>query len=121
MTKTGTGTLTFTNAEPYTGITSINQGTLRLGDGTTNGMISSDIQNSATLVFQDNGSGLTYNNVISGSGAVTKNGTGILTLTKASTGLSGTTTINGGTLQLGDGSTYATLGGAIALFQAART
>ena len=67
VTKTGTGTLTFTNAEPYTGITSINQGTLRLGDGTTNGMISSDIQNSATLVFQDNGSGLTYNNVISGS------------------------------------------------------
>lgn len=80
------------------GITTISSGgTLQLGTGETgtNGSIgSSSIVNNSALIFF-NGDAQTYSGVISGTGSLTKNGTGLLTLTGTNT-FSGVTTLNGG-------------------------
>ncbi len=96
----GTETLTGTNT--YTGGTQINAGTLQLGSGGTTGSIVA----TATTTIIDNGL-LTFNRsdnvafgaIISGSGGVTKNGTGVLTLTNAGSSF-GTMTVTAGTLQM---------------------
>jgi autotransporter-associated beta strand protein len=98
LTKTGTGTLTFTGANTYSGDTTVNAGTLQLGDGTVNGSIAgASIVNNASLVYKLNGSDVTVANVISGGGNFTKSGTGKLTLSVAQT-YTGVTTVNSGTL-----------------------
>ena len=99
LTKTGTGTLTLSGANSYTGATTISGGTLQLGNGTTNnGAVAGSITNNATLVFA-NPLAQTYNGIISGNGAVTISGPGRVRLSGASTH-TGTTTITGGTLQV---------------------
>ena len=102
----GAGTLTLTGANTYTGGTTINGGTLQLGDGSNNGSVLGDIKDGGTLIFAIAGttSLQTFGGLISGSGSLTKSGSGTLTLTAAKTyNGSGGTTILGGTLQLGDG------------------
>ena len=59
------------------------------------------VSNNSLLVF-DNYAPQTFGGTISGSGAVTKSGQGLLTFTNAS-GYTGGTTIASGTLQLGSG------------------
>ena len=110
LTKDGAGTVTLKTINSYTGSTTINDGTLQLGDGTTDGDIaaSSSIINNGVLVFDRVGS-FTYGNVISGSGEVAKNGSGTQILTADNT-MSGFTTINAGTLQVGNGGTTGSLG-----------
>ncbi|MGD0899855.1 MAG: autotransporter-associated beta strand repeat-containing protein, partial [Thermoguttaceae bacterium] len=122
FTKVGSGTLTLTAANTYTGDTTISAGALQLGDGTaTNGSVAGtiDIIDNGTLVLAnpgaqtyaesiiDNGtlvfansSAQTYAAVIAGSGGLTKEGAGTLTLSGQST-YAGQTDIGGGTLQLG--------------------
>jgi autotransporter-associated beta strand protein len=100
LTKNGTGTLTLTGANTYTGTTTISAGTLSIGDGGTTGLVAGNITNDATLIFNRSNS-LTFSGVISGIGAVTKQGNGTLTLTGANS-YTGETSISAGTLRLGD-------------------
>ncbi len=105
LSKFGTGTLTLSGANTYSGGTTLNgPGTLQLGDGlANNGSVVGNITNLGTLVFA-NPTGQIYAGVISGTGSLTKQAAGILTLTGANTYSSGTT-INGGVVQINaDGS-----------------
>jgi autotransporter-associated beta strand protein len=99
---------------------------LQVGAGGTSGTLGTgNVTNNTALVFSRSDS-LTVNNLITGSGALTQNGGGILTLTGANT-YSGGTTVNVGTLGLGvdnalgtglvtmDGGGLASSGGARAL------
>ncbi|WP_082407494.1 autotransporter outer membrane beta-barrel domain-containing protein [Mesorhizobium sp. 1M-11] len=109
LTKTGTGTLTLTGAGTYGGGTTINAGTLQLGNGGTSGSIVGDVANEGVLAF-DRSDTLTLAGVISGSGAVQQNGTGTTMLTGTNS-YTGGTTINAGTLQLGNGGTSGSITG----------
>ena len=114
LTESGTGTLTLTGANTYTGGTTVSSGTLA---GTTTSL-QGNIFNSSALVFDQTlpttpiASG-TYAGVIAGLGSVTKNNAGTVILTGSSP-YAGTTTINGGTLQIGNG-TSGSLGGTTAV------
>jgi autotransporter-associated beta strand protein len=125
LTKTGTGTLTLSGANTYTGATTIGGGTLQLGT-------SNVIANNSAVVFPATSSGIfdlngfsetvgsiegggdillgagtltvggtnastLFSGMISGTGGLVKNGTGTLTLDDAST-YTGATAINAGAL-----------------------
>ena len=99
--KTGSGTLVLSGNNTYTGTTTVSSGELQIGSGGTSGSIAGNLVNNATTTFDRAGSS-TYNGFISGSGALNKEGTGLLTLT-ANSSFSGTTTISSGSLQIGNG------------------
>lgn len=105
LVKNGSSTLTITNANPFTGTTTIQAGTLKLGDGVTDGSIASTsgISNQGTLAYQNTGA-LTQSAVISGTGNVTKNGAGTLTFSAANTYQGGTTLSAGAITLTGAGS-----------------
>ena len=103
LTKSNTGTVIFTGDNSYTGGTTINAGTLQLGDGGTSGSATSDITNNSNLIFNRSDT-VTFANVISSTGAVLQSGTGTVIFTGDNT-YTGGTTISAGTLQLGDGGT----------------
>jgi len=98
--------LTLTGNNTYTGSTTISGGTLQIGNSGTTGSIGStsgvSLASGALLAFNrtDNYGG-SFTKPISGSGAVALN-SGTLTLT-GSNSYTGTTTVGGGTLQIGDG------------------
>lgn len=118
LVKEGSGTLELTGTNSYTGDTSVNAGTLRVGAddnlGAASGALTFDggtLQYSAgfnsdrsvTLnagggTFDTNGNNTTLGGAISGAGALTKEGAGTLTLTGVNT-YSGGTAVNAGTLQ----------------------
>jgi outer membrane autotransporter protein len=100
LTKDGTGTLTLTGENTYSGGTTINRGTLQLGNGGTTGNIIGDVEDNATLVFNRSGAKKTFDGVISGNGSVVKIGSDILELTADNT-YSGGTTIQDGVLVAG--------------------
>jgi fibronectin-binding autotransporter adhesin len=127
LTKSGAGTLTLTGANTYSGVTTINGGTLSVGadnnlgsggglafgGGTlqySNGFSSSRAVtlNAGGGTIDTNGNSATLSGIIGGTGGLTKSGTGTLTLSGANT-YSGGTTVNAGSL-LGD---TASLQGAI--------
>ncbi len=112
LTKTGTGTLTLTGNNTYAGTTTISAGVLQLGNGGTSGAIAGDVVNNATLAVNRSDT-LVLAGTITGSGALQQNGAGTTVLTAANT-YSGGTTINTGTLQLGNGGTSGAVAGAIA-------
>jgi len=93
LTKQGTGVLVLTGANNYSGGTTISSGSLQ-GDTTS---LQGAITNNSTVVFDQPNAG-TYAGVMSGTGALTKQGTGVLVLTGANT-YSGGTTISSGSLQ----------------------
>ncbi len=68
LVKSGTSKLIVTNTNSFTGATTINGGTLQIGDGITDGSIAttSSITNNGSLVYNLVGS-QTYANVISGT------------------------------------------------------
>jgi autotransporter-associated beta strand protein len=100
LTKDGSGTLTITTTNDYSGLTFVNSGTIQLGDGTAkNGSVTSSISNNAALVFA-NPSSQTYAGVISGPGTLSKQSAGVLTVSGNNT-FDGLTTISGGTLAAG--------------------
>ena len=92
MVKRGTGTLTLLGANTYNSGTSVLGGTLA---GTTTSL-QRNITNNANVAFNQATDG-TYSGIISGTGSLTKQGTGDVTLSGANT-FSGGTTISGGTL-----------------------
>jgi autotransporter-associated beta strand protein len=105
----GTGTLTMngglvtvggTLSQGGAGTINLNAGgTLQIGVGGTTGVLGvSTLTNNGTLIFNRSDAS-TYSGVLSGSGAVTKQGAGLLTLAGANS-YSGLTTISAGTLAL---------------------
>jgi autotransporter-associated beta strand protein len=94
--KIGTGTLTLTGENTYSGGTIISAGTLQIGDGGTTGSIIGNITNNANVTF-NRSNAVTYGGVISGDGSLTKDGEGTLTLTGSNVYIGGTV-INAGTL-----------------------
>ncbi len=100
LTKIGAGTITLTNTNTYTGVTTINGGALQLGNGGTTGSIAGDVVDNASLIF-DRSNTQVFAGAISGTGSVTQSGTGTTILSAANT-YTGGTTISAGTLQIGN-------------------
>ncbi len=117
LVKSGTGTVTLLNANTYNGTTTISQGVLQLGSGTTDGSLpaASAVTNNASLVYNLGGN-QTAANLITGTGSLTKKGFGTLTLTGANTYSGGTSvqqgllvassnSMNGGPISIDSGAT----------------
>ena len=110
LTKNGSGTLTLTGNSSYAGTISVNAGTLQIGSGGTTGSLSGgSIVNSTAVVFNRSDTS-TYGGAISGSGSLTKQGSGTLILTGSNVHTGGTT-ISGGAIQIGSGGTTGSLAG----------
>jgi fibronectin-binding autotransporter adhesin len=108
LTKLGAGTLSLTGANTYTGVTTISAGTLSVGNGGTTGSLSSPIADNAALIF-NRSNALTHSGNISGTGTLTKQGAGVLTLSGSNSYLGGTT-LSAGTLSLGSSGAVGTSG-----------
>ena len=112
LTQAGTGTTILTASNSYTGGTTIQQGTLQLGNGGTTGSITGNIANNGNLTINRSDS-YTLAGIVSGTGSLTQAGTGTTILT-AENSYTGGTTIQQGTLQLGNGGTSGSIIGNIA-------
>jgi fibronectin-binding autotransporter adhesin len=112
--KAGLGTLILSGTNTYTGGTTITAGTLQLGNGGTTGSILGDIVDNGILAINRSiaGPGPFFTGVISGTGEVQQNGTGITFFNAANT-YSGATTISAGALFLGNGGSIANSSGVI--------
>jgi autotransporter-associated beta strand protein len=117
LVNASTGTLILTGANTYTGGTVLNSGVLNinadgalgLGGVTFNGgtlQIGSDVAMSRSLtlnagggIIDTQGANLSLSGIIDGAGALTKIGTGILTLSRNNI-YGGATSVNAGTLKL---------------------
>jgi len=111
----GSGIVKFVGNNTYLGATTINAGTLQLGDGGTAGALAagSAITNNGTLVFNRSDAiaqGTDFASVIAGTGNLIQAGTGNLTLSGNNT-YTGTTTISAGTLALGGNQSLGAIAG----------
>ena len=100
LTQNGSGTLTLSGNNTYSGATTISAGTLEIGAAGRlgGGSYAQNISNNATFIYSGTNA-QTLSGVISGTGALTKNGTGTLTLS-GNNRFNGTTTVSAGTLVL---------------------
>ncbi|WP_054479779.1 autotransporter-associated beta strand repeat-containing protein [Achromobacter sp. 2789STDY5608615] len=104
VTKKGNNTLTLTGNNTYTGLTTIESGSLRVGNGGASGALAGDIafQDAVGSLVFDRSDASQYGGAVSGAASVAKNGAGRLILSGENT-YTGGTAINAGVLQLGDG------------------
>ncbi|WP_246700911.1 autotransporter domain-containing protein [Rhodopseudomonas sp. BR0M22] len=109
LVKLGGGILALLGNNTYTGGTTISAGTLRVGNGATSGSIVGDVVNNGVLQFNRFDS-IGFNDVISGTGSVTKLGNNSMILGGDNT-YTGGTTISGGYLQIGNGGTTGSIVG----------
>jgi autotransporter-associated beta strand protein len=110
LTKQNAGTLMLNGGNSYTGGTMVSAGILQ-GDSSS---LQGAITNNAAIVFNQTSNG-TFTGSISGAGSITKLGSGVLFLGGDSSGITGTTTIAAGTLEVGSASPTSTLGGNVAV------
>ena len=123
MTKGGTGgsggTWILTGNNTYTGVTTVNNGILQIGDAANGGTTGSlgtgntTLASGTTLLFNRN-SALVHAGKISGAGAVTVQ-TNTVTLTGGNNYTGGTSVSNGATLNIGNGGALASLDGGSAI------
>lgn len=114
FTKAGPATLTLTGASVYTAGTTINSGTLQLGNGGTVGSVDGNVLvNNGTLAF-NRSNAVQFDGSISGNGGVAQLGAGITTFTADNTYV-GDTQIEAGTLQLGNGGTSGSVAGNVVM------
>jgi autotransporter-associated beta strand protein len=111
----GSGIVKFVGNNTYLGATTINAGTLQLGDGGTAGALAagSAITNNGTLVFNRSNTvtqGTNFASVIAGTGNLTQAGSGTLILSGNNT-YTGTTTVSAGTLSLGGNQSLGAIAG----------
>ncbi|WP_407867105.1 autotransporter outer membrane beta-barrel domain-containing protein [Phyllobacterium phragmitis] len=104
------GTLILTGNNSYTGGTTIQKGTLQIGDGGTTGSIRGNIANGSILVFNRSDT-YAFNGVISGIGSLEQAGSGTLILTADNTYTGDTVIAAGSALQVGDGGGSGRIGG----------
>ena len=106
LVKTGEGKLILTNANDYTGATTILQGTLQIGNGSAGSIATTSgvaITSGATLRFEP-GANMTFSKVISGDGKVEyKGGLNKALYLTANNTYTGNTSIVDGDLWLGNG------------------
>lgn len=98
LVKNGSGTLTLTGNNAWSGGTTINSGALFVGNGGTSGAITGPVTNNGAILFNRSDDSV-FNGAISGSGTITKSGAGMLTLGGVSA-YTGLTTVTGGALRL---------------------
>lgn len=98
LAKLGAGTLTLLGNNSYAGGTTISAGTLKLGDGVTDGAIVGDVVDNASLVV-NNLNATTLSGAISGTGSLTQAGAGTLTLA-GNNSYAGGTNLNGGVISV---------------------
>ena len=97
----GTGTTILTGADSVSGGTTIDTGTLQLGDGATTGLLVGLNADDGTFAI-DRSDTVTWTTTISGTGTFAQIGSGITILTAAQS-YTGGTTVLAGSLQLGSG------------------
>jgi len=111
--KNGAGLLRYDATSTYTGPTTINAGTLQIGNNSSAGAYTGGgtfTINSGGILAINRSNATSFNGVIAGVGAFNKLGAGVATLTGNSNSYTGTTTISAGTLTLGSGGTTGSLG-----------
>ena len=97
FTNAGTGATTFTADHTYTGLTTVNAGTLLLGNNGPTGSIAGNLVNNGTVEF-NRSNNLTHASNISGTGLVVKRNANTLTLTGANDFSGGLHLYNGVTI-----------------------
>jgi fibronectin-binding autotransporter adhesin len=100
LTKSGTSTLLIANSgnNQFSGGVTINNGTLQFGNGGSSGNLPSgdSVLNNGSLVFNLSNTNSLLG-IVSGTGSLVQNGSGVLMLSASNT-YSGPTTVNNGTL-----------------------
>lgn len=107
--KQGSGTLTLANNNTFSGPVVISAGIVQVGNGGTVGNLGTgSVNNSGEVVFNRSDS-VTFANVISGSGSISKQGSGTVTLSGVGD-VGGSVTVNAGTLAFAPASSITVTG-----------